>query len=354
VSTVERARSLFERSPGDALDALEQFAPPHRLVDAALADLRGRHAANERARLLRERRERLRANIDWTVGRAGTLARSRIVQGSAAVLVLVVGLGIWLASRPEAPAPSTGTAAPSLTAPVTPAPTPAPIGPDPAARPPRETADRLADGARQTVDREAPASPDDGIDRRGQVRVRDLEPRTEPRPGTPAAGNAAQPSTLPPATVTERAGAAPSPAIEDRTAPAPTAGARPQPPADAGARETAPVTAPAPAPAPSPADVARDEIRQWMARYQAAYRSLNDGAVRQMNRQSNLSARLVRTASVEFIEPEIIVDPDGRSARLRAKARYEYSWRRPNMPPVSEEPINWRMTKVGDAWVANN
>ena len=47
---VERARALFDATPGEAMELLERFTPPHGLVDSALAELRERHAARERER----------------------------------------------------------------------------------------------------------------------------------------------------------------------------------------------------------------------------------------------------------------------------------------------------------------
>jgi hypothetical protein len=33
--------------------------------------------------------------------------------------------------------------------------------------------------------------------------------------------------------------------------------------------------------------------------------------------------------------------------------RYAWSWRRPGGSPGRDDSIVWRMTKVGDTWVAN-
>ena len=101
---VERARALFDASPGEAMELLERFTPAHGLVDSALADMRERHAARERERLRREKQAQRQRQIAAVTAQAGALARNRAVQGgAAALLVLVVLIASWSTIFPPTP-----------------------------------------------------------------------------------------------------------------------------------------------------------------------------------------------------------------------------------------------------------
>ncbi len=119
---VERARTLFDASPGEAMELLERFTPAHGLVDSALADLRERHAVRERERLRLEKQARRQEQIAAVTAQAGALVRNRAVQGgAAALLVLVVAIASWSTIFPPKPIdpPPTGTGEPK-SAPATP------------------------------------------------------------------------------------------------------------------------------------------------------------------------------------------------------------------------------------------
>ncbi|MFI5079335.1 MAG: protein kinase, partial [Vicinamibacteria bacterium] len=85
-AVVERARALFDASPGEAMELLERFAPAHGLVDTALAEMRARHADRERERLRREKQAQRQQQIAALTSQAGALVRNRAVQGGAAAL----------------------------------------------------------------------------------------------------------------------------------------------------------------------------------------------------------------------------------------------------------------------------
>ena len=103
---VERARALFDATPGEAMELLERFTPPHGLVDSALAELRERHAARERERVRREQQARRQEQIAALTAQATAVVRNRAVQaGAAAVLLLVVVIASWSSIFPPRPVP---------------------------------------------------------------------------------------------------------------------------------------------------------------------------------------------------------------------------------------------------------
>ena len=73
-AVVERARALFDASPGEAMELLERFTPAHGLVDSALAEMRERHAERERERLRLEKQAQRQQQIA-AADRAGRRAR---------------------------------------------------------------------------------------------------------------------------------------------------------------------------------------------------------------------------------------------------------------------------------------
>jgi hypothetical protein len=69
-----------------------------------------------------------------------------------------------------------------------------------------------------------------------------------------------------------------------------------------------------------------------------------------MNRKAKLST-LLSSASVQFSDVQIDVDPGGQRATLKANVRYDYTWQRSG-PPSQTATIEWPMRREASGWVA--
>ena len=358
-AAVERARSLFDARPGEAMELLERFTPAHGLVDGALAELRERHAVLERERLRREQQARRQQQIDAVKARAGELARNRAVQGGvAAALLLVVVIASWSSIFPPRPvdpgAGVPGTATPSTSTPPT-------GSADPGAVDRGAVTTPIDTPTTRSVDPGPAATPANGRDSRVAVPTTTYPPTPAPSrtatAATPVQGAAGQPNgsprnggaiAVPPAGSGSPAGAAtppdPNPPANARTEPRPDP--TPEPPRDT-VKETVPP------PAPDLADIARREIRQWIATYQQAFASLDADRVKAMNPASNLRPAQYNSASVSFSNVDIQPHENGQSAVLHAVVQYQYGFKRGVAPPPPARPIAWPMRKTANGWVAN-
>ncbi len=360
-TAVERAHALFADKPGEALELLEHFTPAHGLVDSALANLRDRHAARERERLLREKRERRQASIGAVTAQAGALARSRAVQGSvAALLVVVVLIASWSSIFPPAPIdPNAGTGT------ATPGPDATPVQPaggkgtsgtvDGGAKP--SGGDRGKEAASGVDSPKGSGKPDGGATNptgskdagAGVVGV-PTGPATGPtsgtKSGTPATGGGNTPE--PGGVVTP--GGTPSPVNPTPPDPGSPSGRTETPPADPAGRDTVRVAPPG----KDMVEVAEEEIQRWVADYMDAFRALNEPRVRSMNPRAQLSARSVKSASVTFSSLEIYAHENGQTAILKADVQYTYEFKRAGAPATKPpQPIEWRMRRTANGWVAN-
>ena len=351
-STVERARALFDSQPGEALVLLERFTPPHAVVDAALAELRDRFAAREKARQREERSARRQAAVARVTTGAGALARSRIAQAAAAIAVLVLAVVVWRGLSPTPPIdPDTSTSGGTT---------------------------EVAKGGDDLVDEAAkkkpidvpvgPTNPDDPPGNKGQIDTppgnRDRTTPVDPKPRDKTTPTNPDPSEPDPIRTGPKQG--------DNTGVNPGPGERVPPrditPPDAVTpKETEPtpkepepnrdpvVTRPKddPPPPPDPVAATRNEIRAWMEAYKAAYRALDANRVRAMNPPARLNAAMFESASVDFSDVRIDVTPDGQNVALNATVRYENVDKRTGKLPPSSARISWRMKKINGVWVAN-
>jgi len=374
-AVVERARGLFEASPGDAMELLERFTPAHGLVDSALADLRERHAVRERERLRREKQAQRQQQIAAVTGQAAALARNRVVQGgAAALLVLVVVIASWSTMFPPKPiepfadrdTPASGAATPGAQPAGTDSSATSATGPPAGGEVPKDTSS--ADGG------PTPATSPSSVPATGAATTKTpvtgplaVPPATSTSPGTaktagqPTANGGTQgglPSTggQPPAgadrtgrTVavappTGGAGAKPDP-VEDnppKTEPAPA----PETP-----RDTAKVTAPPPG--SDRVDVAEAEIHRWIAEYTVAFKNMDEARVRSMNRASKFKPALYKQATVKFSNVDIRAREDGQAAVLTADVEYDYEFRRGTSPSAPPQHVVWPMSKTPNGWIAN-
>ncbi|HEY8549940.1 MAG TPA: protein kinase [Vicinamibacterales bacterium] len=371
LSTVERARMLAsEGMIGDGLSLLESFSPEHPLVDAALADLRERHAARELERLRAERRARRQAAIRRATGSIAALARNRVAQ-IAATVVLAVGvlLAWWLRSEPS-PAP-TSTAAVTTAAADEAGPTPVEsLEPQPEpgtgsspAKPAGTTAARTetasppggarADAARADTSRDTSSASASAPRITPPVTRPEPEPERTP-PVEPAAADRRE--ATPPATVPSGPGLSDTPRLPTgNIAARPSAPEyTPSPVEAAGKRaETTPEPAVPATKPPDPAERVRQEIRQWVAEYERAYAALDVSRVRAMQPASQLGREraLLNSASAQFSNVVIDVASDGQSATLRASVTYSKDARRGGRS-TNTANIQWTLVRTGNGWVA--
>jgi hypothetical protein len=374
-SAVQRARAIFDAQPGEAMALLERFTPPHSLVDGALAELRATYAARVQARQRQEREARRREAIARVRGQVRTLAGSRAVQAGAALLVIIVAVALWRGLAPPAPTVNPGPAAGAGEGPGSlpgPAPGPVPASPPASVNPPGGTAagggvtpktggegephpvevskDKPTDlTARATnvpkVD--TPVARDREKPRELDVRTRDggaLPNRAGTSTSTPAGGTAAGPEVSRPAAGQVRDGVNAGNTAKPAGGPGPVA--NPPPPVDPGPRRD---PQPAPPTQPDPVAVTRAEIQRWMASYVDAYLALDTRRVKELNPKATISP-LLKSVRLSFSNVAIDVTPDGKTAVLRADARYEYEWKRSG-PPESSQHVVWELTKVGSTWV---
>ena len=367
-AVVERARALFEASPGDAMELLERFTPAHGLVDSALADLRERHAVRERERLRREKQAQRQRQIAAVTGQAAALARNRVVQGgAAALLMLVVVIASWSTMFPPKPiepfadrdTPASGAATPGAQ----------PAGTDRSAAPatgspaggevPKDTAS--ADGGTAPPTPPATTAATTKTPGGGPLAVPPGTSTGAPKTaGQPATNGGSQGGLTPtggqPPAGTDSTGRAVAVAP-----PTGSASARPDP-----VEDNAPKTEPAPAPetprdtarvtAPSGSDhveVAEAEINSWINEYKVAFQHLDQARVRSMNPASPFKAAQFKAASVTFSNVEIRALEDGQTAVLKAIVQYKYEFSRGPSPPTAPQSIEWPMRKTPNGWVAN-
>jgi hypothetical protein len=351
-AAVERARALFEASPGEAMELLERFTPGHGLVDSALADMRERHAVRERERLRREKQAQRQQQIEALTAQAGALARNRVVQGgAAALLVLIVVIASWSTMFPpksiepfaDRDTPASGAATPggqpaAVDSGIEPAPV-QPTGGDVAKEPAKVDAGASA----KTPVTGAPAVPG----------TTTANPRPTGQPvtdggatgPTPAGGQQPAPdrggtgvAVVPPA---GGATAKPDPVPDDaRTDPAPET-----------PRDTAKVTAPPPG--SDLVEIAEAEIKRWIAEFTVAYRNRDQAQVRSMNLGSNFRAAQYKAAAVAFSNVEIRAREDGQTAVLKADVQYQYEFSRGDKRVTPVQRIEWPMRKTPNGWVAN-
>ena len=382
VGAVERAKALFEAKPGEAMELLERFSPPHGLVDSALAEMRERHAARERERLRLEKQAQRQQQIAALTAQAGALVRNRAVQGgAAALLVLVILIASWSSlfpPKPIEPPPGGGTGTPpagTATQGGQPAGTgsgsPNPVG----AVPPTGTGTgSVANPTGAGVVATPPAGPEVAKttknDKVPPVATKPSGPEPGPVAPVPPTGAGTQKPTGQPITNggaqthTPPGGQQPS-VIEKNgggVVAVPPAGGTSKPesvPANNGRTEPGPPeTRDPPKTAAPPAgtdlvEVAEAEIRRWIAEYTVAYRNRDQAQVRSMNRGSNFRAAQYKQASVTFSKVEIRVHENGQSAVLTADVQYQYEFQRGNSTPGPPVGVVWPMRKTPSGWVAN-
>jgi serine/threonine-protein kinase len=240
------------------------------------------------------------------------------VAAIAAILTLVVGVGLWQVTRDPEPQTTIAVSPPEPGAPLQPAPAgqpPAP-GPQPVTPTPQPVPQATpavtpappvpAPGGRQT----APARGS-----RGEV-----TPPVQPRPAPSPAPNVAKPDPVRPTQPrTEEPPPAPPVAVVPIPAPAPVPAPVPAPtpvpapvPAPAPAPVPAPTPAPAPPPAPDPAALQQKEmaaVRAVLGQFERAYGSRDAAAVRRIwpSAPSALDAALrgTRSYQVDVLNPQI-------------------------------------------------
>jgi len=350
---VERARTLFDASPGEAMELLERFTPAHGLVDSALADLRERHAMRERERLRLEKQARRQKQIAGVTAQAGALVRNRAVQGgAAALLLLVVVIASWSTMFPPKPIE------------------PLPIDTDtPKSDPetPREDPNRTISNEPRP---EPPASTGNGTGDPKETPKVDPNPKVKPvTPGTTTApanpNTTAQPGTNGGTQLSTPTEVQPQPRPQRPAAPVdvepPGSGNSPRPePSPGSVERTEPPPEPArdppkvtaPPPAPDPVEIAEAEIKRWITEYTVAYRNRDQAQVRAMNRRSNFRAAQYKAASVTFSNVEIRAREDGQTAVLKAQVQYRYEFSRAGEATLTPpQAMEWPMRKTPNGWV---
>jgi serine/threonine-protein kinase len=358
-AAVERARSLFDARPGEAMELLERFTPAHGLVDSALADMRDRHAARERERLRREKQAQRQAQVAALTAQAGALVRNRAVQGGvAALLLLVVVIASWSSIFPTKPIePSAVDPAATPSGAVTPGGQPAAADSKPAPTPVQPAGGDVA---------KATNAVDPGTTAKTPVVAAPSVPpatppaTTNPRTGRPTPNGGSQ-GQMPSSAQQQPAGSERNGSGVAVTPPPAAATAKPEPPTDNGTRpepapapetprDTAKVTVPV---GPDRVEIAKAEIQRWIAEYTVAYNRMDEAHVRSMNRGSKFKAGQYKAVSVTFSNVEIRAREDGQSAVLKADVRYTYEFRRGNSPSAPSQPIEWPMRKTPNGWIAN-
>ena len=356
-AVVERARALFDASPGEAMELLERFTPAHGLVDSALAEMRERHAARERERLRREKQAQRQQQIAALTAQAGALVRNRAVQGGAAALLVLVVLDRLVELDLPAEADRAGDRRPGRgrvrrrrrRADSRPGPT-AVTGPRPS-RPPAETPRRRRPRStparrRRRQRRRSPAFRPSRPARPGHDQSED-RPASRRRTAARRARRLRAVSSRPlgPPGRGRRAAGGATPKPESR----PGQRRRRTEPTPETPRDTAKVTAP-----PAGADlveIAEAEIRRWIAEYTVAYQRQDEAQVRSMNPASTFRAAQYKPATVTFSNVDIQPREDGQSAVLQADVQYQFGFSRGD-PQTTSAQIAWRMRKTPNGWVS--